>query len=148
MSHERWHAQDWRRASELLHRGYSIAAVATLMGRPPKQISEKLRWENTSVEKREERRIKINARRHATGEYKSTPRPDGPTTGPRADPSLFEERDRRLATPKTLSAWLLGDPPPGYSALDRKRQGIIEARWIDKRSAQLQRKPTLAGVGG
>src|SRR6185312_7352486 len=148
MNHERWAAQDWRRAKELLQRGYSINAVSTLMGRPPKQVSEKLRWENTSVEKREARRLRINARRHATGEYKSTPRPDGPSTGPRADPGLFEERDRRLAAPKTLSGWLLGDPPVGFSALDRKRQGIVEARWIDKRTAQLQRKPTLAGVEG
>jgi len=146
MNHERWAAQDWRRAKELLQRGYSINAVATLMGRPPKQVSEKLRWENTSVEKREARRIKINARRHATGEYKSTPRPDGPATGPRADPGLFEERDRRLAAPRTIGQILMGDPPVGFSALDRKRQGIQEANWIDKRTAQLQRKPTLAGV--
>lgn len=36
----------------------------------------------------------------------------------------IDERARRLAAPLTIAAYVLGDPKPGYSALDRKRQGL------------------------
>lgn len=34
--------------------------------------------------------------------------------------SVLDERDRRLNAPRSLSASILGDPPDGYSALDRR----------------------------
>jgi hypothetical protein len=34
------------------------------------------------------------------------------------------ERNARYSAPRTISASLLGDPPAGFSALDRKRQGL------------------------
>jgi hypothetical protein len=49
--------------------------------------------------------------------------------GPRRpEPKMFSvpvdvwiERSRRLAAPRSLTASIMGDPAPGYSALDRKR---------------------------
>jgi hypothetical protein len=35
---------------------------------------------------------------------------------------LLEDRDRRAAAPLSLTAWLCGDPPSGYSALDRRQR--------------------------
>ncbi len=37
-----------------------------------------------------------------------------------APTQVFVEADRRTRTPRTITAWLCGDPAPGYSALDRK----------------------------
>jgi hypothetical protein len=34
--------------------------------------------------------------------------------------SVLDDRDRRLAMPETIEMWLLGDPPPGRSALDQR----------------------------
>lgn len=41
----------------------------------------------------------------------------------RARPSLemLQERDRRLSVPLTPNCIILGDPPPGFSALDRRQ---------------------------
>lgn len=67
------------------------------------------------------------------------------STAGRPTDALIEEAKRRLNTPRTISQQLLGDPPPGYSALDRQRQIALEPVFIDRRIAQLLRKPTLAG---
>jgi hypothetical protein len=36
---------------------------------------------------------------------------------------VFDERDRRQAAPLTVTGFVLGDPPIGFSALDRKMAG-------------------------
>ena len=33
------------------------------------------------------------------------------------------DRDRRINAPRTITALVCGDPPPGYSALDRRNRG-------------------------
>lgn len=33
---------------------------------------------------------------------------------------VLRERDIRLAQPRSLTASIMGDPPPGYSALDKR----------------------------
>jgi hypothetical protein len=33
---------------------------------------------------------------------------------------MIAERDARLKAPRSTVAWLMGDPAPGYSALDRR----------------------------
>jgi hypothetical protein len=52
------------------------------------------------------------------------------------------EESIRVA-PLTLTARILGDPPPGRSALDRKRAGIEDPEYFDPRSAQMRPKVTL-----
>ena len=44
-----------------------------------------------------------------------------------ADAALFDARDRlsRAAQRRSLTGSICGDPPPGYSALDRKRSEAI-----------------------
>lgn len=38
---------------------------------------------------------------------------------------MLADRDRRYyGTPRTLTAWLMGDPPPGYSALERSKNDV------------------------
>jgi hypothetical protein len=52
------------------------------------------------------------------------------------------EESIRVAPP-TLTARIFGDPPPGRSALDRKRAGIKDLKYFDPRSAQARPKVTL-----
>lgn len=42
---------------------------------------------------------------------------------PAAPEDIFADRHARNMAPRTITSQLLGDPPPGWSALDRKRQG-------------------------
>jgi hypothetical protein len=38
-------------------------------------------------------------------------------------PEAWADANRRHNTPRTLSAWICGDPAPGFSALDRRTGG-------------------------
>ncbi len=40
-----------------------------------------------------------------------------------APAQAWAEASRRLNTPRSLSAWICGDPAPGYSALDQRMGG-------------------------
>jgi len=42
-----------------------------------------------------------------------------PVEDPRASAEALAFRDARLLAPRTLTGWLCGDPPIGFSALDR-----------------------------
>jgi hypothetical protein len=119
----RWKAYEWQRVKALLDRGHTIASVALMTGKSDLQIRDKLRWESMSEADREVRAAQIKARRKA--EYvPSVPRGDYSTTASRPAPELIADRDRRLAISRTITAAICGDPPFGYSALDRKRQGV------------------------
>lgn len=37
---------------------------------------------------------------------------------------VFVERNERLSTPRSLTGAICGDPPPGYSALDRRQEAF------------------------
>jgi hypothetical protein len=40
---------------------------------------------------------------------------------PQVPAGLWDDRDRRASTRLSLTAWFCGDPPPGYSALDKRQ---------------------------
>ncbi|MDE5451306.1 hypothetical protein GWE18_00245 [Bradyrhizobium sp. CSA112] len=143
---EKWGAQEWIRVKHLIGRGHDVASIALMIGRSREQVKGKIRWENMSAEKRQARRDRINARRNESGEYRSTPRPDKPTITHRAPPEALAERAMRLSAPQTLTGAFCGDPPIGFSALDRKLSGKAEEPYIDHSLAQLQRKPSLVPV--
>lgn len=46
------------------------------------------------------------------------------TKGPpvKAPDASLQDAERRAKAPRTLTAWLCGDPPPGFSALDQREQ--------------------------
>lgn len=52
----------------------------------------------------------------AFGSRRSDDRPSEPVPM-----EVWVERSKRIAAPRSLTASLLGDPPSGYSALDRKQ---------------------------
>lgn len=118
-----WKASEYKRAMEFIARGHSTASAAAFIGRPPGQLREKIRWEKMSPEKRDHLRMATNRRR--SNKYQSTARAESVvSTSRRPSPEMLAEASIRINAPRTLSQELCGDPPPGYSALDRKRQGL------------------------
>lgn len=64
-----------------------------------------------------QRLIRDRSARHARGLEKHRVTPDcAPPT------HVIDARDRALGAPQSLTSLVLGDPPPGRSALDRKRE--------------------------
>lgn len=57
--------------------------------------------------------VKIDRLRY-NSTVRCAPRVDAPA-------EIFIEASWRFRTPRSITAWLCGDPPPGYSALDRRR---------------------------
>jgi hypothetical protein len=143
---ERWSPQEWIRVKHLIGRGHDVAQIALMIGRSKEQLKGKIRWENMTEEKRRARRDRINARRHRNGEHFPSQRVDKPTITHRAPPETLAERALRLSAPQTLTGALFGDPPIGFSALDRKLSGKTDEPYLDHRLAQLQRIPSLAQV--
>jgi hypothetical protein len=39
---------------------------------------------------------------------------------PAVPPSKFEEANRRMNAPRSITAWICGDPAPGFSMLDQR----------------------------
>jgi hypothetical protein len=73
-------------------------------------------------EQREIRRKQISVTRKGRSAVAAFDHPV--MTNKRAPDERIAEREYRLALPRTLTGQYFGDPPPGYSALDRKRQGL------------------------
>lgn len=124
MSNNYWPAREWKRAKEMLDRGHSPAMVAQMVGRSAAQVRGKARWEKMTPEEREARQIRINENRKSRALVPSEARyqPEPVRNYGKAPVSVFEERARRQAIQRCPIDELLGVPPPGYSALDRKRQ--------------------------
>lgn len=120
-----WPAADWKRAKGLLERGFKPSIVAQMIGKTPEQLRGKMRWEDMSPAKREDRRAKINANRRSRANSPSESRyqPERITVE-MAPAHVFEERARRQAIQRSPIEELLGVPPAGYSALDRKLAGL------------------------
>jgi hypothetical protein len=95
-----WTEADFQHAKKLRAAGLSDELIGRAMNRSMLSVRNKLGYRTI---------------RKATGE---------PVSGSmRVSPSLLTERDRRAAAREQLdqAGRLFGDPPPGYSALDRRR---------------------------
>jgi hypothetical protein len=116
-----WSSEEWARAEQCFADGMNIAQTAQHLGKTYKQVAGKLLWENMTDAQRAKRRAQVNARRNASGEYKSTPRPDKPVARPRTSLKQLADRDKRYTIPpRDLTAQVFGDPLPGYSALEQR----------------------------
>lgn len=125
MTPNRWQPYEWKKVTNLLSRGYSVPAIAAMIGRKDYQLRDKIRWEQMSVEKREERSAQLRARRTRQALEQKTARVhlEVVSTAKRPPDELLTERQHRSdLKPRDLTAAFFGDPLPGYSALDRKQQ--------------------------
>ena len=121
MSAERWPHGDWQRAKDLLAHGFEPKRVAQILNRKVGSVLTKMRYEAMTPEQRRATQDRVNAnRRKRAAQYVQVRSFETVASRPTAD--ILAERDRYLSAPRTLTQSLLGDPPPGYSALDRKRQ--------------------------
>lgn len=123
----RWSAEDNAELLRMKEAKCPVNVIATRLDRKYDSIVERWKWINKCETEKQRRRDTINlARQFRRGETRSsTSRGHGgyATTAGRPAPALLAEAQRYLYAPRTISQQLLGDPPPGYSALDRKRQG-------------------------
>lgn len=96
-----------------------LRTLALRLGRTTTSITEKLRLINMTQHDRQKRRDRINMHRYGRYAMKT----HHIVAAPRPAPDALAERDIRLSiAPRDLTAVLLGDPLPGYSALDRRQR--------------------------
>ncbi len=128
MRGRKWEAHETQLLRSMREEGCKFQEIADKLNRTFSSVQEQWRWNNRDEDQKQQRRdrINLNRNRRSNGFTRY-----GPASGHRAQQviarpteTLLEERERRLAAPRTLSQRLLGDPAPGYSALDRKRQRV------------------------
>ena len=148
-----WSDEDCDKILALSQEGKTLEQIAEIMGRKAGAIRTKLKRLRPGVSlkrvswSKEEKALLINLKENARLGWSEIAvrlgRPSGTcyskykylkhigSTGPRIQTTnglmipeqVLAERERRQSAPLTISAYVLGDPPRGYSALDRKREG-------------------------
>ena len=117
----RWTDDETAMLKQLKAEGYKNKVIAFKLERTEISVAERWRWVNKSEDMKEKRRLQVHQNRKL---WRSTQAENVVTRAFRAVPEVLAERDYRLSLPRTIGQIILGDPPPGYSALDRKRQGL------------------------
>jgi hypothetical protein len=104
--------------------GLSPAAASEKLARKmkhtPLSIMGRIYWLRLSAEKKAAKAAKVCARRR--GEYRSHLIINA-VCQLEIPSDVLDDRERRMLAPRSITAFVLGDPPPGYSALDRKQSG-------------------------
>jgi hypothetical protein len=134
---DRWPIGLFDRAKELIESGKTIAETARLIRMRPQQLKAKLRYDKMDADEKHRRALRQREyRRHylrrpgghlerpvrAYDPMQTPARLQFERPAPKPDTKLLAERDRRLSiAPRDLTAQLLGDPLPGFSALDRRK---------------------------
>lgn len=96
-----WFGDMWERAEKMLAEGVAHKVIATELGVQPRQLEFKIRNEH--------------------GHNKRL------SPGPSPDALRDRELREAAADRRGLTQTFFGDPPPGYSALDQKRQQQAKA---------------------
>jgi hypothetical protein len=146
-----WSVEDCVKVLALADEGKGLEEIGTLMGRKPGSVRTKIKrlrpgtslklvaW--TEADKKQLLALRDGAKLGWTEIGTRLGRPSGTvydkykylknvgSVGPRIQSAngmlipeeVFADRERRNSAPLTISAYVLGDPRPGYSALDQKR---------------------------
>jgi hypothetical protein len=120
-----WPKAEYERALDLINRGYDKLIVAQIIGRPRKELNNKLHYEQMVESERQQRRERVNElRTRALSRTPDAPRKNYrmPARAAEYAPAIvFEERTARQAAEyRDLTSEFFGDPRPGYSQLDRR----------------------------
>jgi hypothetical protein len=109
----RWTDEQWTQAQALRAAGNTTKQIADAMGLTRKQVGKKFERKGAA---------RIEKERLRAAEYRVFKPAAVDMTG-RANPpdDVLRERDARMDASyrRTIGAQLMGDPPPGYSALDQ-----------------------------
>jgi hypothetical protein len=126
MAGERWTEAEIRHLHSYLRRGMKCSEIAAAMGKTRKRIEARIRIENdekrsaniqrTKEWHRKRREAGIPSKQRVSDKPKThvTPLKKRPTT------EMLEEARRRLEIPRSITSEFFGDPPKGYSALDKR----------------------------
>lgn len=99
-----------------------IQEIADLIGVTKRTVENRFYWDRMTPEGRIKRRQNINARRrelHAKTDKRITV--EQVQVAARPSEEQIKQRDVRNAMPyRDLTAFMLGDPPIGFSALDQR----------------------------
>jgi len=123
MSANVWSGDHVERLLKMSAEGVPYEEIASALGRSGKAIHAKLMKLRKTPEQLRADRAK--RRKYAVEQYPSRKHGAGFTETSRNDPDedVLAERNYRLGLiPRDLTAAMFGDPPPGYSALDRRAQ--------------------------
>lgn len=122
MRNNMWTAEDWARVVEMRAAGSAIRKIAVSIGRTFHQVRSKICWEAMTAEQRESRALRMRLGKSSVPKTISTGRSlEHVRICARPSPESLEERARRYsAGPRDLTGAFFGDPPLGYSALEKR----------------------------
>jgi hypothetical protein len=125
MSGNRWHKSEWQRVQHMLASGQELVHIAAMVNKTQQQLRDKIRWERMTAATREARAGRLRylsvERKMKMAEERRSVRHETVTTGPRPTQQTLLERDTRCAAlPRDLTGAFFGDPPVGFSALERR----------------------------
>ena len=115
----KWSLEDLGTLKQLLREGQTHAQIARALNTSVQRVKNRICWDCLSGWQREKRR-QGNNRRRLNGRAPRYKRPDNPTIASKPKPEVLEEASRRMSAPRTLTGAIMGDPPIGYSALERR----------------------------
>lgn len=122
MKNQLWTDEETKVLVRMKAAGNSYDEIARGLGRKNLSVQERWYWINMSEAKRAARRTRMNVQRREKRSAESTDIKWAVVKQVVPD-YLFIDRERRLAAQRTITGFLCGDPPPGFSALDRKMGG-------------------------
>lgn len=121
-----WTFVEVTRLRKMLENGESRKHIASVLGMPVQRVIDRIKHENRTPERnreRYERAMALREKNKIDKPRRSISHPHGTpvVSTVRPTPEMLEEAYIRSNAPRSLSATLLGDPPVGYSALDRRQ---------------------------
>jgi hypothetical protein len=116
-----WTAEQDAQLLKLRDEKMPYKEIAALMARSVDALDTRYRYITKSDP---ERRIEMDRKNIMRRENRKITFRNYPTDPATVPDQVLQDRNARITTPKTITAMLLGDPPPGWSSLDRKRQGL------------------------
>lgn len=125
MKFNRWSDEETQRLLDLMKtHGRDFKTIGKLMKRTHQSCEHRWRWINMPVDQLDGRKRRENARKAVIRQTAKGTKHDLPVRKIVVPDHVIAEQVRRMSAPLTISAFVLGDPPLGYSALDRKRQEV------------------------
>jgi hypothetical protein len=120
-----WTEQEEAILLRMLAEGATKQQIAdSLSGRSLASVKCHIRYmrlpaEQKAEEERRQKRSRLERKRGAPSLH-AIKRVSSEVGSPVVPPEVLEQRNRRLMAPRDLTAILLGDPAPGFSALERR----------------------------
>lgn len=117
----KWTTEETETLLSLRAQSVTFPDIAVRLSRTRKAVEWRYQLVRLTPEKKEKFRERKNAssRTYRKRPHKINPLRFVPGTT-RIPEDVLMERDVRLAAPRTITAHFMGDPPIGYSALDKR----------------------------